>query len=130
MLFLILKTNRKPCGLLGFQASQIAFGITRAYNVSSCSGTCEQRFLTCLAKQPAVNSSVKKKCKYLCWKQNDETADPLLTILLYKTMRECLSSPARCTSNCWGAVLVNPSCTLWCPGVSRCTLISLLQGAP
>lgn len=103
MLFFILKTNRKPCGLLGFQASQIAFGITRAYNVSSCSGTCEQRFLTCLAKQPAVNSSVKKKCKYLCWKQNDETADPLLTILLYRTMRECLSSPALCTSNCWGS---------------------------
>lgn len=114
-MFLLIKANKKcfflslktkPCGLPGFQVLQTALSIGRAYNFSSCSGTCEQSFLTCLAKQPAVNSSVKKKCKYLCWKQNDETADRLLMILLYKKMRArsaCSSSPACCPSDCWGS---------------------------
>lgn len=61
-------------------------------------------------KAACLSSSVEKKCKYLCWKQKDERADPLLTVPLYKEMREReLLFPACCASDCWGAVLAKPS---------------------
>lgn len=71
--------------------------------------------LTCL--RSSLSSSVEKKCKYLCWKQKDETADPLLAILLYKKMRESSSSP-HTVPDCGE----QRSLALPCPGAAGCTL--------
>lgn len=110
MRFLISKTNRKPCGLSAFQALQTAFSITRAYSFSSCSGTCEQKFLTCLAKQPPVNSVLKRNANIYAGS---------------KTMKQEIFLQSFCTKRCERAHLPQHAAPLMAGGAEEWCSLSL-----